>query len=341
VERALSREGLAALTLFAQQPQGATLHGTVVAAETGAPLAFSIVALRPGLNEHFTDQTGTFTFAGIATGTYRLLVRQIGYAPAETTLVVGRDADVTVRIALFRVGVELPPITVTGELTCVQPGPPDTAVTPALAAAFDQLLENARRFRLLADSFPFGFALERTSYGSSADVRPPGGVEVDTITQTSAEERRRYRPGAVVEAGTGSWRGRRVVRLPGLEQFADSTFVHNHCFRLAGRDSLEGEMFVRVDFEPAARLRTSDVSGAAYLDLSSFQLRYTQVRLTRPERALRGVLALVVTTRFREIVPGIVLHDRVRAVTSLPRQTQRIEEQRLLAITFTRPFFVH
>jgi hypothetical protein len=274
---------------------------------------------------------GTFTFTGIGAGTYRLLVRQIGYAPAETTLVIGRD-DLTVRLALGRVGVDLPPITVTGELTCIQPGPPDSAVTPSLAAAFDQLLENARRFRLLADSFPFGFALERTQ-------RPD--LQVDTITQTSAEERRRYRPGAVVAAGTGSWRDRRVVRLPGLEQFADSAFVHNHCFRLAGRDTIDGEMFVRVDFEPAARLRTSDVSGAAYLDLSSYQLRYTQVHLTRPERALRGVLGLVVTTRFREIVPGIVLHDRVRAVTTLPKQIERIEEQRLLAVTFTRPFLVH
>lgn len=321
--RALSRQGVA-FALFAQ------VHGSVVTAETGQPLAFSIVSLRPGRNEQFTDQAGAFSFRGIASGTYRLLVRQIGYAPAETTLVVGPDAALTVRIALNRVGVELPPITVTGELTCVRPGPPDTAVTPALAAAFDQLLENARRYRLLADSFPFGFVLERTSHGERLDV--------DTITQTSAEERRRYRPGAVVEAGTGAWRDRRVVRLPGLEQFADSSFVHNHCFRLAGRDTIAGEMFVRVDFEPAARLRSPDVAGAAYLDVGSYQLRYTRVRLTRPERALPGVLGLVATTRFREIVPGIVLHDRVRAVTTLSTRVERVEEQRLLGVTFTRPF---
>lgn len=306
-------------------------------AETGEPLAFSIVALRPGLNEHFTDQTGTFTFTGITTGTYRLLVRQIGYVPAETTLVVGRDADLSVRIALSRVGVELPPITVTGELTCIQPGPPDAAVTPALAAVFDQLLENARRYQLLADSFPFDFVLERTSYSASAARERPV-LEVDTIAQTSAAERRRYRPGTVVEMGRGAWRDRRVVRLPALEEFADSAFVHNHCFRLAGRDTMQGETFIRIDFEPAARLRSPDVAGAAYLDLGSFQLRYTRVSLTRPERALRGVLGLVATTRFQEIVPGIVLHDRVRAVTTLPKQIERIEEQRLLAVTFRRPF---
>ncbi len=331
--RALSREGLVAFALFAQQPQGVTLHGTVVAAETGEPLAFSIVSLRPGVDAHFTDQAGAFTFGRLSAGTLRLLVRQIGYAPAETTFVVEPEADVSIRIALRRVAVDLPPITVTGELTCVQPGPPDAAVTPALAAVFDQLLENARRYGLLADSFPFSFVLERTY--SSAGERP---LTVDTITQTSADERRRYRPGGVVEAGTGAWRDRRVVLLPGLEEFAESAFVHNHCFRLAGRDTTEGAVFIRIDFEPAARLRSSDVAGAAYLDARSYQLRYARVRLTRPGRTLPGVLGLVASLRFREIVPGIVLQDRIRTVRILPRQIELIEEQRLLAIHFLRPF---
>ena len=259
-------------------------------------------------------------------------MRQIGYAPAETTFVVAFQADLSIRIPLGRVAVDLPPITVTGELTCVQPGPPDPVVTPALAAVFEQLLENARRYRLLADSFPFSFVLER-AYTSTGEARA-----VDTIRQTSVEERRRYRPGAVIEWGTGPFRGDRIVRLPALDQFADSLFVHNHCFRLAGRDTTEGETFIRVDFEPAARIRSSDVAGAAYLDVGSYQLRYTHVRLTRPERGLRGVLSLVATTRFREIVPGIVLHDRVRGVTSLPGRVERVEEQRLLAVHFTRPF---
>ena len=323
MERALSRQGLTALI---------TLHVTVVASDTGEPLAFSIVSLRPGAVERFTDQSGAFTLSALAAGTYRLLVRQIGYTPAETTIVVGSEADVSIRMALDRVAVELPPITVTGELTCTQPGPPDAAVTPALAAVFGQLLENAHRYRLLADSFPFDFVLERTST-STGEARA-----VDTIGQTSADERHGYRPGDVVQWGQGGFRGQRVVRLPALDQFADSAFVHSHCFRLAGRDTTEGETFVRVDFEPAARIRSSDVAGAAYLDVASYQLRYTRVRLTRPERSVRGVLSLVATTRFREIVPGIVLHDHVRGVTQLTGRVEHVEEQRLLVVHFSRPF---
>jgi hypothetical protein len=303
-----------------------TVHGTVVSAETGDPLAFSIVSLRPTLNEHFTDEHGAFTFAGVLPGTYRLVVRQIGYTPADTTLVVTSDADVVVHIVLIHVAVELPPITVTGELTCTQPGLPDAASTPALSAVFEQLLENARRYRLLADSFPFTFVIERR-YES----------EVDTVTQTSAQEHR-YRPGRVIDWGKGDFRNQRVVLLPALQEFADSAFLQNHCFRLAGRDTLEGETFVRVDFEPAARLRSPDVAGAAYLEEGTYQLRYTRVSLTRAERSLPGVIGLVATTRFREIVPGIVLHDRVRAVTTLRRVPERVEEQRLLAVQFMRPF---
>ena len=266
-----------------------------------------------------------------------MLVRQIGYVAADTTVVVGPGADLTIRIALRRAAVELPPITVMGELTCTQPGPPDGAVTPALASVFDQLVENARRYQLLADSFPFTFRIERTST-SIDDVRQGSFTVVDTIKQTSGGEGYRYRPGRVVDEGTGPWRDRRVVRLPGLSEFADSAFVRNHCFRLAGRDTTAGATFIRVDFEPAASLRGADVAGAAYLDVASYQLRYTRVRLTRPERSLPDVLGLVATTRFREIAPGIVLHDSVRAVTTLHSQVQRIEQQRLLGVRFARPF---
>src|SRR6266404_3403533 len=57
----------------AQQP---SLRGTVVSAESGAPLGFSIVSLRPNAGRQFTDSAGVFAFAGVA-GRYVLSVRQI------------------------------------------------------------------------------------------------------------------------------------------------------------------------------------------------------------------------------------------------------------------------
>jgi hypothetical protein len=336
---------LAPLCAAAQEPSppGVTLRGTVVAAGTGGPLPFTIVALRPGLIERFTDEHGAFAFAGVSRGGYRLVVRQIGYTPADTSITVHGDADVSVRIELTHIAVELPPITVTGRTTCTTPGPPQRAVTPALAAVFDQLLENARRFELLADSYPFRFLHERT-YRTVTPGADTLAAAVDSIEQTSRDERQPYRPGQVVHWGRGPYRDRRVVLLPALTQLADTAFINRHCFRLAGRDTIEGKAFVRLDFAPAARLRSADLEGAAYLDSLTYQLRYTRVSVTRPERALPDVVALVAQTRFHEIAPGIMLHDHVRAVTTLrtPARSaaaaQRIEEQRLLSVHFVRPF---
>ena len=291
-----------------------------------------------------TDAYGAFVLSGLPPGRYRLLVRQIGYTPADTGVTIRGDSDVSVRIELTHLAIELPPVTVTGRTTCSQPGPPDRRLTPALAAVFDQLLENARRFELLADSHPFRFRHERThrTVTLGADTVVAG---VDSIEHASEEEFKRYQPGRVVDWGRGSFRDQRVVVLPALAHFADATFIGHHCFRLAGRDTIAGETLVRIDFEPTATLGSADLAGAAYLDSLTYQLRYTRVSLTRPERALPGTVALLATTRFREIAPGVVLHDHVYAVTTLPTPmrsslpAQLIEEQRLLSVRFLRPFF--
>jgi hypothetical protein len=334
---------LAPLCAAAQEPPPprVTLRGTVVVAGTGDPLPFTIVALGPGFTEQFTDEHGAFAFSGLSRGRYRLVVRQIGYTPADTSITVHSDSDVSVRIALPHIAIELPPITVTGRATCTRPGAPDRRLTPALAAVFGQMLENAHRYQLLADAYPYVVRFERTFTWVDGEGKRTV-TRVDTIEHKS-EVRWRYRPGKVVATGTGQFRGESIVRLPGLEDFADSAFLRAHCFRLFGLDTLEGGAVIRLDFDPAARLRSADVAGEVYLDSASYQMRYAVVRLTRPERANPPLFPLVATSRYREIAPGIELHDHVRSVTTLPPRArssppaQRIEEQRLLTVHFIRP----
>ncbi len=328
-----------ALPAPAQRPPGnLTLRGTVVA-ETGDPLGFSIVTLIPGAGRRFTDQRGAFAFHELAAGMYLLSVRQIGYTPLNTQIVLRDGTSLTLPVVLRRLAVELPPITVTGHAICTHPGPPDRTVTPALAAVFDQLQENARRLELLADSHPFRFRLERRFRG----VNRRGdslAAEVDTIDLESSETRRPYRPGRVVAQGSGPFRDRRVVSLPSLHEFGDSAFLHNHCFRLAGRDTIGGEMLVRIDFEPAQRLRSSDVAGSAYLDSITYELRFTETSLTKPQRAqIQGIRSLVARIEFTSLVRGIALQDFVRAVTTYRSGlvTSRVETQRLLGVHFKRP----
>jgi len=334
---------LAGRPLAAQQPArppspgAVTVRGTVVAAESGQPLPYSIVALVPIAPQTFTTQGGEFAFSGIAPGRYHLLARQIGYVPRDTEILIGPSPAPTVlRIALLHVAIELPAIVATAA-GCQSPGAPDSAAAPELAAVFGQVLENARRFELLATAFPYRSRVERTfALLDRGGQRRPNGA--DTVLEQSGEDRH-YRPGDVVFWGTGQFAGQQLMRLPELRDFADSAFVTAHCFALAGRDTLEGGTFVRLDFSPAAALRSADVDGAAYLDSATYQIRYTVVRLTQARRAIRGVDSLVSTSRFREIVPGIVIRDRVRATTipTAPNSTRRLEEQRLLTVSFLRP----
>ena len=313
------------------------LQGVVRSAETNDPLGYTIVRLIPRFGQKFTDASGRFSFDTIPSGTYLLTVRQIGYTPVDTQIVVSGQGAVRLTVRLRHLAVELPAITITGHARCTQPGPPDREAAPALAAVFDQFLENARRLELLADSYPFRFRLQRSlqSVSTDGDSLTPA---IDTLDLESRETRRPYRPGQIVTEGYGPYRGR-IVSLPSLHELGDSAFLSNHCFRLAGRDTIEGETLVRIDFEPHERLRHADVAGSAFLDSVTYQLRFTETDLTRPERAqIRGLRDLRARIRFRDIATGIVLPEHVRAVTRyrIGGLRSRVETQRLLGVHFRR-----
>ena len=312
------------------------ISGTVRSAESGQPLGFSIVTLEPGGRRQFTDAAGAFVFESLSSGRYVLSVRQIGYAPLDSQIVVAGDSATVLHIVLRHLAIELPPVTVSTHAACTRPGRPDSASSPALAAVFDQLQDNARRFLLLAREYPFDYELEQTildvdSRGDSA--RPL----VDTIRLGSRLEHP-YEPGHVVTPPWGPWRGDLVIRTLSLEEFASRAFVANHCFYLAGRDTVEGETLVRIDFEPSRRLG-ADLAGSAFLDSSTYQLRYTVSSLTHPQWTdLDNVSAFVARTRFRDVGQGIPLQDYLRAETTftLSAQKRRVETQRTIGVRFRR-----
>lgn len=313
-----------------------SLGGTVVAAETGAPLGFSIVALAPTHQQQFTTAAGTFTFQNLPAGAYLLSVRQIAYAPLDTHIVVGTGA-LTVHLALRHLAIELPPVTVAARPRCTTPGPPDPVTSPALAAVFAQLQENARRFQLLADSFPFEYRLEQTV----REVTNRGDTTRPTVATLRLDSRseRPYELGRVVVPGWGPWpRDVLVIRTPSLEEFGNATFVKHHCFYLAGRDTIAGETLVRIDFEPAANLAWTDMAGSAYLDSLTYRLRFTESSLTHPERSeLAHVATMVTRTRFRDVGGGIPVQDYLRAVTTYRSGgRRRVEEQRTVDLRFQR-----
>jgi len=325
------------LLLSTQLPSTTSLRGTVVGAESGQPLGFSVVTLHPNGGQQFTSASGAFTFADIKAGTYVLSVRQIGYVPLDTQVVITADSTTVVHVTLRRLAIELPPVTITGQ-QCTNPGRPDSS-DAALLAVFDQLQENARRFELLADSYPFRYTLE-LSERTVSQRGDTSGPEVMKL-QFSSNENHPYGVGRVVEHAWGPWGDPErvlVIRSADLEDLGNREFVENHCFRLAGRDTIAGETLVRIDFEPATRIGSADMAGAAYLDSLTYELRYTETRLTRPDRsALTNVHSMTFRTRFRNIARGVPLQDSLWVVTTYrygPRA--RIGTQRTRDVRFRR-----
>jgi hypothetical protein len=311
------------------------LRGTVRSAETGQPLGFSIVTLQPTGGRQFTDAAGGFAFADLPPATYRLSIRQIGYAPLDTQVVVRAGAAAALEIALRRLAIELPPVTVTAS-RCTNPGRPDSS-DAALRAVFDQLEENAKRLELLADSYPFRYVLEI----SERTVNQRGDTGRPTVRKLEFSSRAAssYAVGGVVGPSYPPWEpGGLVIETGGPEYFANTSFIANHCFRLSGRDTIGGEAFVRVDFEPGQRVWSADLSGAAFLDSLTYGLRYIETSLTHPERTeLDGVRTIVARTRFREIAPGVPLQDSMIVVTTQRfRRSVKIQTQRTVDVRFLR-----
>jgi carboxypeptidase family protein len=314
------------------------LRGTVTSAETGQPIGYTIVTLYPQRDKQFTDARGMFEFAGTSAGSYLLSVRQVGYTPVDTQIVTRNDSPTTVRIVLRPLAIELPPVTIAA-LPCTNPGPPDSS-DATLLAVFEQLRENARRYELLAESYPFQYTLElsdRTVYQRGDTGKP----EVRKLHFSSRDDRP-YQVGRVVEPAWGPWGNPAnvlVIHSADLQDLGNANFIESHCFRLAGIDTIGGAALVRIDFDPAKRIGTADMAGAAYLDPVTYELRYTETFLTRPERSeLTDVLSMTFRTRFRNVAPGVPLQDSLIAITTYRYGGKRakINTQRTLDIRFKR-----
>ncbi len=325
----------------AQQTGATSVRGVVRSGGDAVP--YAVVSLVPGHGQRFTDDSGAFLFSGVAPGTYRLLVRQIGFKPFDTTVTKLVGAPLAIAVRLERLAVELATITVTAPGRCTAPGLPDTSLARDLSSVFDQLRQNAERFAFLADSYPFRYRMARTF----TDYDQADGVvwtASDTVEYQS-NARTRYRPGDVVGLGPGPERTRaRVLKLPSLSDLADSALQASHCFTYGGTVERNGERLIRFAFRVAESVRTPDIEGEVELDAGSYQIRHATIRLTHAPRALPGLMSASDSITFTEVAPNVVLPSRVEG-TLVPapqfgvrRQVVRSTEvQRLIDVHFLRP----
>jgi hypothetical protein len=308
-----------------------SVRGEVLSATTLTPLPFSRVVLEPGFDPRLTDATGRFAITNVQPGSYRLTLKHIGYMPFDTVLTVTSGLDIVIRAALSMLAVELPAVTVVAGRTCTQPGPPDPKTAPELAAIFTELRENAGFYRLHADAYPFRYWVQRRYQPS------PLRTFIDTVEYRSVN-RWRYTPGRMIrKAGAPSGRTERSLILPNIADLADEAFHGAHCFTFGGVERIGERPHLRVDFQAAARLRSPDVDGSAWLDSVTYALGRFVLQLTRPEEAERNIAAVEVTVLFGEVQPSLHLPQHILSVTTFTgNRPSGFEEQRFVRLEYLR-----
>ena len=327
---------------WARQVAPVTVRGVVRSAD-GLPVPFATVALQPGHAPRFTDDSGRFAFERVPPGPYHLVARQVGFHPDDTTLVVAQGRSLAVTVALEPIELELAAIRVEVTRGCTAPGPPDSAASPELTVLFDQLRENAARYRMMTEAYPFRFRMARTfvNYDASGAVADSASDTVRYLSSALAG----YRTGQVITWGRGQGRTvSLVLTLPSLADFADSAFEASHCFTYEGVVQEDGRPMVRFHFEPALSIRTPDIEGDVDLVPESYQVRTAVIRLTHPGRAIEGLSKASSVITYAQLYPNILVQSRIASEHEPvyrddlhPRVARYTEVQRLVGVAFEHP----
>lgn len=317
-----------------------TIVGIVVTKEGGVPLGYSVVSV-PALNrERFTNIEGKFTLAELPAGPVQMRVRHLGYSPVDLSVVVHSGQTDTVRVALTHIAVRLTTMQVRAYPECKNPGIPKASSDSSFATVFDQLRQNADQYRLLTETYPFVYAVERTL----SRVLVNGEARMDGIdTLVVGSNRWTYKPGTIV-IRTGRARNASVMmNIPTLVNFADKSFLENHCFHNGGLETITGTDLLRVDFVAASRIKEPDVDGSMYLDPVTFQIRRSVLRLTKIPAGLAGLVETEAVTIFGEVLPSIPVIADIASVNRFQANPNRPlaeatanERQRLLKVEFVK-----
>ncbi len=326
------------------QSRSGRLEGTVHATQSDAPLPYAVVKI-PALSvERFTDGRGRFTLTALPSGAHDVLIRRIGFSPWRGTVRIVADSTTQLEVRLEQLPQRLAAVAVREMASCRNPGPPDPTLQRETFSLVSQLRENAERYRLLAEQYPFAYSHLR----GLGELRDSVFVmqHVDT-TIVQSITRVAYRPGSLVIRTKSKARGEEFsMAIPTLIELSDDAFIRVHCFGFGGTIQVGTETWVRVNMRAADKLRSPDVHGAFFLDSATSELRRMDLDMSRPDLLpvqLQRVDAVHVVTSFREIAAGLSVIESVCAVNQLRRPPGAdelpapAELHQLLAYRFTTP----
>lgn len=127
IQGALVEAGLTATVNFALLANPGTIAGTITDALTTLPIANALVEVYSGFNKvgfADTDINGNYTIAGLAPGSYSVVVSAQDYEAQSIGALVASNATTTINVALTP-----NPGTVTGQVTDAQTGAPLASAT--------------------------------------------------------------------------------------------------------------------------------------------------------------------------------------------------------------------
>lgn len=284
------------LLVCAPRSVRAQVSGVVLSAADGRPIPYSTILVGDDAQGRFASGTGQFTLG--AAGKYRVRARQIGFVPLDTT-VSGSD-KVILRLQPIAAGIAT-------QAPERQHGC-DAAGLDATGAIFELLRDNAERYRILLDQYPFNYRVEESRavrlIPQGDALHPMGDADQDSViamdtASYDSRQRHQYSVGSVLyEERTSTGEKRTKMYLPTLSDLADPAFEAAHCFAYAGDANHE----MRIDFRPADRIKLPDIAGSVYLDDVSYIVRRAVFKLTHGGNALAH---LTVMTTFREVKPSV------------------------------------
>jgi hypothetical protein len=314
--------------LVAAQENTTTVIVGRVTVRGGGALPYASVTLN-GKNPQFTDSLGRFQVEGIAAGNVTLRARRIGFSPVEQVVRIQRGDTARVTLQMTRLAIQLPAVQTLAHV-CTDPGAPGRDADSGLVQLYQQLQQNAETFRLLSLAHPYVYATQRQFVTTLHDSVIDRSA-MEEFTGTSAKSWN-YEAGKMVfEKNTAT-----NMHLPTLATFAEGSFAKAHCFYYGGSVDVDGKPLLRIDFAPDQRIREPDVSGSIYLDPTTYQIRRSDITLSKVPYHLSGqITGHTVRTYFAEIMPGVPIIGAVRAEVMKLREGEVLTEmQQVVQVNF-------
>lgn len=281
-------------TLGAQAAGAGGVRGRAYAAADRTPIAYALIRLSPAgaagpARTAITDGEGTFAFAGVRPGTYRLSLERIGYeSEATEPFAVAAGETVERALASRPTAIALAPIVATPECRTST----DLGQNARLAALWGEVRKALETSRAFADGYYYTYE-QRQYWSSDAE-----SARLDSLVTRVVNDPRLPNPNRDRRGWGRADLFELHLEIPDGREILDPAFLATHC--------LEGDVGQTADamefgFRPVrTRQRRIDIRGVVRVDPRTLQMKEIEL-----EYLDGGVPFLQGTVVYQDaVVPG-------------------------------------